>query len=151
MLAFPFDVQVALSLGLALFTLEWAKRARDGQQPGALFCAGMGVLAGILLYAHLVALPVLLASGLFLILSMGRRLFTWRLIVIALGGIVGSARLWLYWLKYVPLSAFVSLDSLRSKRLSWSQYLWGGMVSSLTRFRLPAIYLSDGQRGLCLR
>ena len=126
MLAFPFDVQVALSLGLALFTLEWAERARDGQQPGALFCVGMGVLAGILLYAHLVALPVLLASGLFLILSVGRRLFTWRLLAVALGGVLGSARLWLYWLKYVPLSAFVSLDSQRSERLSWSQYLWGG-------------------------
>jgi hypothetical protein len=125
MLGFPFDVQVALSLGLALFTLEWAGRLRAGEQPGLLFCAGMGVLGGILLYAHPVALPVLLTTGLFLGLSAGRRLLTWRLAVVAAGVLAGSARLWLYWLNHVPLGAFVSLDSQRPDRYSWRQYLWG--------------------------
>lgn len=126
MLGFPFDVQVALSLGFALFTLSWAERLRAGTQPGAVFCAAMGVFGGILLYAHPVALPVLLAAGVFLVLSGGRRLFTWRLAVAAAGAALGSARLWLYWIQHVPLSAFVSLESQRSGRFTWSQYLWGG-------------------------
>lgn len=126
MFAFPFDAQTVLSLGLAFLVLTWAHTARaTGRQPGALFCAVTGALAGLLLYAHPVALPVWLASAIFLVLSLGRRLLSWRLAVAAFGALMGSARLWLYWIHHVPVAAFASLDTTRSRRFTWSKYLWG--------------------------
>ena len=126
MLAWPFLVNVALSMIFAWMTLLWVRRFRmDGRPPRALFLFAYGFLGGVLFYAHPVNVASLVAAALFLLLTLGRRIFSRVLIAAAAGFVAGSIRLWIFWAQYFRLDTIMAWQGERPQRLSAHEYFFG--------------------------
>lgn len=125
MMAWPFPISISISLILALMMMGWVRRFQeDRMQPGFVFCLTAGLLAGYLFYAHPINVLTLAACALFLLLALGLRLFTWRILAVVGGGFAGSYPFWIYWWRYITPATLEHLWAVKPYRLSLREYFF---------------------------
>ncbi len=98
--AFFYDIWILQSLLLALMTISWCKQKEPiKKQPGVIYCLTMGLIAGSLWYTHPLGSATVIAAAIFLLISCGKQIFTWRVPTVATAFFVGSLPFWIYWIK----------------------------------------------------
>lgn len=95
--AWGFDVMVLLGLSLGLCAIHWGEVYRLGRrQPSMGFAFCTGCIAGLSWYTHPLGIIPVLATGIFLALAMGTKVFTLRLPLAAVGAALGSLPVWIF-------------------------------------------------------